>query len=199
MKTAKCKAFTIVELVIVIGVLAILAAVLIPTFSNLIRRANVAKDEQLVRNLNTAIAVESLTGNVRLTAFSAFDAAERCGYDKENIASSASGNVILWDSVNNVFCYYESTADEYVYVPEDGAHTPPSSIKAYQYWKFYSSDEPIPDSQTYSVCLADGYTLDVPASFNVGVDAGNNAGIDVNYVGSTAPQTVYIRTNGGTL
>ena len=113
MKTAKCKAFTIVELVIVIGVLAILAAVLIPTFSNLIRRANVAKDEQLVRNLNTAIAVESLTGNVRLTAFSAFDAAERCGYDKENIASSASGNVILWDSVNNVFCYYESTADEY--------------------------------------------------------------------------------------
>ena len=34
------KGFTIVELVIVIAVIAILAAVLIPTFANLIRQAN---------------------------------------------------------------------------------------------------------------------------------------------------------------
>lgn len=40
------KAFTIVELVIVIAVIAILAAVLIPTFSGVIRRAKVSSDEQ---------------------------------------------------------------------------------------------------------------------------------------------------------
>ena len=102
MSTVKNKAFTIVELVIVIFVLAVLAAVLIPTFSNVIRRANVAKDTQLVRNLNTALALEAAVGNRPATASVA---AEMCGCDKKNIVSAVSGNVILWDSVNNVFCY----------------------------------------------------------------------------------------------
>ena len=43
MKSNK-KAFTIVELVIVIAIIAVLAAVLIPTFANVINKANVAKD-----------------------------------------------------------------------------------------------------------------------------------------------------------
>lgn len=38
------KAFTIVELVIVIAVIAILAAVLVPTFSNMILSAKVSND-----------------------------------------------------------------------------------------------------------------------------------------------------------
>ena len=38
------KGFTIVELVIVIAVIAILAAVLIPTFSSLIKKANESAD-----------------------------------------------------------------------------------------------------------------------------------------------------------
>ena len=38
MKASKKRGFTIVELIIVIAVIAILAAVLIPTFSNLISR-----------------------------------------------------------------------------------------------------------------------------------------------------------------
>ena len=40
MKKLNKKVFTIVELVIVIAVIAILAAVLIPTFSNVIEKAN---------------------------------------------------------------------------------------------------------------------------------------------------------------
>lgn len=50
------KAFTIVELVIVIAVIAILAAVLIPTFSGVIRRAKVSSDEQTAASLNTYLA-----------------------------------------------------------------------------------------------------------------------------------------------
>ena len=41
------KGFTIVELVIVIAVIAILAAVLIPTFSSLIKKAKISADTQL--------------------------------------------------------------------------------------------------------------------------------------------------------
>ncbi len=52
------KGFTIVELVIVIAIIAILAAVLIPTFSNVIKRANESADIQAVRNMNTYLAIE---------------------------------------------------------------------------------------------------------------------------------------------
>ena len=59
----KRKGFTIVELVIVIAVIAVLAAVLIPTFSNLIKKANESVDIQLVRNMNVILEQdEALNG-----------------------------------------------------------------------------------------------------------------------------------------
>ena len=56
MINSKKKGFTIVELVIVIAVVAILAAVLIPTFSNLVKKANLSADQQTIRNMNTTLA-----------------------------------------------------------------------------------------------------------------------------------------------
>lgn len=50
MKRNNKKGFTIVELVIVIAVIAILAAVLIPTFSNVIEKANKNAAMQAARN-----------------------------------------------------------------------------------------------------------------------------------------------------
>ena len=50
------KGFTTVELVIVIAVIAILATVLIPTFSNMIESANLSVDKQNVRNMNVCLA-----------------------------------------------------------------------------------------------------------------------------------------------
>lgn len=58
------KAFTIVELVIVIAVIAILAAVLVPTFSNMILSAKVSNDNQTVAALNVALAAASSQGSV---------------------------------------------------------------------------------------------------------------------------------------
>lgn len=60
MKSLKRKGFTIVELVIVIAVIAILAAVLIPTFSSLVKKANQSADIQAVRQLNEAITLVSV-------------------------------------------------------------------------------------------------------------------------------------------
>ena len=50
------KGFTIVELVVVIAVIAILAAVLIPTFAGLIKKANQSVDIQATRQMNTLLA-----------------------------------------------------------------------------------------------------------------------------------------------
>ena len=52
----KCKGFTIVELVIVIAVIAVLAAVAIPTFSAIVKRANISADTQAARNMNIILA-----------------------------------------------------------------------------------------------------------------------------------------------
>lgn len=51
------RGFTIVELVIVIAIIAILAAVLIPTFSSLVQSAQMASDTSLITNLNKELAI----------------------------------------------------------------------------------------------------------------------------------------------
>lgn len=52
----KKRGFTIIELVIVVTVIAILSAVLIPTFAGVIKRANLSADEQAVRTINLELA-----------------------------------------------------------------------------------------------------------------------------------------------
>ena len=64
MKRSNKKGFTIVELVIVIAVIAILTAVLIPTFSNLVKKANLSADQQAVRQMNAALMVENNPDNI---------------------------------------------------------------------------------------------------------------------------------------
>ena len=54
--------FTIVELVIVIAVIAILAAVLIPTFTNLVKKANMSADMVAVKEMNTILSAEEVSG-----------------------------------------------------------------------------------------------------------------------------------------
>lgn len=53
MKKLNKKGFTIVELVIVIAVIAILSAVLIPTFSSIINKANKSNADQAAKNSST--------------------------------------------------------------------------------------------------------------------------------------------------
>lgn len=58
MKNTKKRGFTIVELVIVIAVIAILASVLIPTFTKVVQAAKDSKNLQEARNAYTeALAV----------------------------------------------------------------------------------------------------------------------------------------------
>ena len=95
MKKAK-KGFTIVELVVVIAVIAILAAVLIPTFISIVNRAKVSNDNQLVRNLNTALITEEADGNKAENMSQTIAIAEDYGYKLENLQAKADGYVLLW-------------------------------------------------------------------------------------------------------
>ena len=192
MKRSNKKGFTIVELVIVIAIIAILAAVLIPTFASLIQKANVSKDTQLVRNLNTALMADNAEHK---TMQSALDAAAAFGYDVGKINASATGNEILWDSENDVFCYLKDGKVEYI---------PETSLKNgkpadYKLWKVYNAGEKVPDQQKYSIYW--NSDANFGKELTVGFDAGKCTAItELKYERTTgAAQDVVIRTNGGKL
>ncbi len=89
MKNLKKKGFTIVELVIVIAVIAVLAAVLIPTFVNLTKKANISADQQAVRHMNTVLTAAQATnklvveGNDPQTSINIFKTLIDDGYSYE--------------------------------------------------------------------------------------------------------------------
>ena len=181
MKKNNKKGFTIVELVIVIAVIAILAAVLIPTFSSVIKKAKVNNDIQLVRNLNTALATDT---KEHKTMQSALDAAFEFGYDVAKINNtSVEENEILWDSVNDVFCYLKDGALEYV----PNSATTVLAVNDYRLWKISDTVD-----ATYSTYYVGSATT---INTTKGFDAGTTPGItEIKYENNT-DQKVVIRTN----
>ena len=182
------KGFTIVELIIVIAVIAVLAAVLIPTFSNLIQKANVAADQTLIKNLNTALAMDT-TVSKHETMTQALEATKANGFDVEKIVARATDNKIVWDSANDCFAYIEKGKSEPTYIPDTKTD---ASVADYQLWT-------IVDSKTldakYSSYIA-GTSVSGAVEATKGVDVGENTGITaVSYTNTGDKQDVVIRTN----
>ena len=187
MRKTNKKGFTIVELVIVIAVVAILAAVLIPTFVSVTKRANESKDTQLVRNLNTALAVDTEVGKHE-TMQSALEAAAKAGYDVAKINTSATDNEILWDSKNDCFVYKKDSGIEYI--PNSVSEEQQKAVKNYQYWVIASTPNAI-----YSTYLYD-YKGNGTETVTTGLDVGNETVAAITYKNDTAnAQEVVIRTN----
>ena len=193
------KGFTVVELVIVIAIIAILAAVLIPTFSTIIKKANVSKDQQLIRNLNTALISDKATSGKHPTMQSALDAAEAFGYDVGKINKSATDNEILWDSANDVFCYYNADKGIVEYIPETNVTTVLTS-DSNKYWALVRNTSATvscgKEGKNWSVYLASNDQA-VLAVNGIGIDVGNCEDItEINYTHTiTSDHDVVIRTN----
>ena len=97
---ANKRGFTITELVIVIVVIAILAAVLIPTFASLIKKANLSADTQTAKSLNTAVAAAEAE-NETVTFSVALNAMREAGYIVANLNPTAAGNFFAWEAKTN--------------------------------------------------------------------------------------------------
>lgn len=192
MKNSK-KGFTLVELIIVVAVIALLAAVLIPTFSSLISKANQAKDEALVSNLNKAIALSTEKYDNVHDVLDAVKA--NAGFDVAKISASVSEHEILWDSVN--YCFVYKTEKGITGIPDTQTN---KDVKDYQYWQFLSKEIPAVANQKYSIYWA-GADL-AEANVAVGFDAGEAKIEKISYAraeNAEALENVKIRTNGGTL
>ena len=113
------KGFTIVELVIVIAVIAILAAVLIPTFAGVIKKAQESADIQAVRQMNTALAVEDAYKG-GLTINDAVATLTEAGLNGEDYIALVSGRYFFYDATENRIVYAEYKNGTYtVLFPED--------------------------------------------------------------------------------
>ena len=183
------RAFTITELVIVIAVVAILAAVLIPTFSNLIEKANVSNDTVLVRNLNEALIIAETTEGKPATMHDALTAVAEQGYSVEKLTPMSSGE-ILWEQTSNRFALIDSEGNE---ILKDQS-TDLSNIATV--WKIVEKLEGSQDCNWYVGKLS-AEEISV-YTFTKGVDTGS-VSANVTYSQSEAEQEVIINTNGGAL
>ena len=95
------KAFTITELVIVIAVIAILAAVLIPTFTSLISKANMSADQASVRDMNTALSADEILNGKPNSVLDAMLRMEENGYSFENYKPLSEDCVFVWHKDTN--------------------------------------------------------------------------------------------------
>ena len=117
MKHTNKKGFTIVELVIVIAVIAILAAVLIPTFSNLIKKANESSDVQAVRQMNTFLTTEAIIGEVN-SILDVYDIFRASGYTIENYTPIVDGNEFYYDTTLKQILYVELATGKVLFPKE---------------------------------------------------------------------------------
>lgn len=111
MKRNTEKGFTVVELVIVVAVIAILAAVLVPTFSKVVRNAKVSKDVSLFKNVNIALAAQEATDGKPKRASDAIGKIFNDGFVLNRLIPAAEGCYVVYDLTNNRFALLDSEFD----------------------------------------------------------------------------------------
>ena len=104
MKTKSTKrGFTIVELVIVIAVIAILAAVLIPTLSGVVKKSRMSADETAVRNMNVVLAADGVVTPTSI--YDLFAVLAENGIVAKDYSPMMKEHFVFWDSVANKVVY----------------------------------------------------------------------------------------------
>ncbi len=169
MKKSNQKGFTIVELVIVIAVIAILAAVLIPTFASLVKKANLSNDKSFVKNVNTTLLIESDAASFA-TAGDAINALNRNGFSGKY--TTYSGGYHYCYSLENNKMYLLDESNTVVY--------PEENVTVSSLWGLYTDNRTsvvdgitkyvamtnITNSEHYNDVFASGtYTIDLNGYF----------------------------------
>ena len=188
------RAFTITELVIVIAVVAILAAVLIPTFSNIINKAEESADTQLVKNLNTILASEqTVSQEAAPTMSKALEQAQEGGYTVDKLTPTSDGD-ILWEQDSNRFVLV--SGGEIIF--KDSATTADIATEKYKFWKITNKEWEVAEND-YSYYLAEGFA-GTELTVKAGIDTGaSNSVNSITYkspvTSEDAGRTAIINTN----
>ena len=179
------KAFSLVELVIVIAVVVILAAVLVPTFKNIIDRSNVGADLQLVRNLNIALAAEKKNDGVDKyeTAQDAVLACARSGYLVDVIVVRYDYSV-AWNKTTGDFVLIDPQTGKVVYPSENSFEEytigeGKNTDCARDYFLILTQMPKSGPKTAYSVYAGNGWQDTLIENLTVDFDPGYNTGIEI--------------------
>ncbi len=189
------RGFTIVELVIVIAIIAILAAVLIPTFSSLVQSAQMASDTSLITNLNKELAMAEAKDGKNATMSDVIKDLENAGYSLALLTPTAEGCYIAWDADTDRVVYMDSEF-KILYPKENKGETLANA------WQIAHNKEQLDkyaaSGKTFNVYLASGFDA-TELEVSYGIDVGDNTNITklIYKNTSTDKKTVVIRTNGG--
>ena len=129
MRNTKKKGFTIIELVVVVAVIAILAAVLIPTFSGIIKKAKLNADEQTVANMNKYVAAADAEKEFVFAA-DAVNALYANGFNMGKFETFSKGYHYAYDFEDNKF---------YLLNEEDKAVFPNDDVTVADLWGFFNN------------------------------------------------------------
>jgi type IV pilus assembly protein PilA len=173
-KQQKKRGFTIVELVIVIGVIGILAGILVPTFISLNKRAQDSSDTSFAKNANTALAMGHHRHKTMSEAIA--DVVANSDISVDDFKSSA-GNILVWDSEADRFAIVdEAEGVNKVIYAEGGAL---KATKNAQLFRIYD-DFDYALGQRYSIYASKNWNLanaiigDDTHPLTVGFDVGIN-------------------------
>ena len=168
MKNSNKTGFTIIELVIVVAVVAILAAVLIPTFSGLIAKANLSADQQAIRNMNTAAAIGAAESKYENPS-DVLDALYANGFNLGKMQTYSNGFHYAYSLENNKF---------YLLDEEDNVVYPEETVSKSSLWAFYyDSVEGVLDGVNNYIAMANITNVD---NFNSAFGGGSEYTIDLN-------------------
>ena len=117
MRKTKRSAFTIVELVIVIAVIAILSAVLIPTFGAIIKNANVAADQSAAATLTTELHIY-LKGETIDSEAELMDALDKSGIGEKLVPKAAQYGNHFWFDMDNQMIIAKTAEEVEAMIPE---------------------------------------------------------------------------------
>lgn len=186
------KGFTMVELIIVIAVIAVLTAILVPTFIHLASKAGDASDKTIVKNANTQLAMKQAQEGRNFSMSKAVADVDEIGYHIPGVTTS-NGNKILWDSTTDRFVLVNKSGDTLL---ED---SPRSSNNLDLFCAYKNMDERGEDPYSFYAKS----TYDGPASVSItsamGFDAGDAATDAITAIsyapGENDENTVTIATN----
>lgn len=178
------KGFTIVELVIVVAVIAVLTAVLVPTFIHLSSKAKDSIDKTVVKNANIQLAAkEGLEGKNRSMSDAVKDVDE-IGYHIPGV-STGNGNKIVWDSV----------ADRFVLLSESGEVMLKDSENVAADSKLFYAVSSLSERGNYAVYAKSDFEGSTSFEEPISFDAGDKEGISSISYSFTSAGDVLVATN----
>ena len=176
------KGFTVLELIIVIGLMGLLTSMIVPLFGDLSFKRNNASDRSMIKSLNNALSLEeTIADTTNITMSDALSALSKRGYDVSNLRSHTK-DLILWNEKDNRFVM-ESEKDNHV--------------KDVDYWIISNTyDE---NNQRYSIYADENFNIENINNLKTGFDVGNNLNIkSISYIRKDEEaQNAKIITNKG--